>query len=333
MTTRAGDSRLYVTTEQGRIYTVNTDASGTATAVPWFDLAAAETALGHPLNYFTSQTGLQSVAFHPDFDHVGTPGYGKFYTTMLEHPPASTAGHFYLGDSVRGPSVDADSVLAEWTYDHATGQVVTNSYRELFRVNMPVLDHPIKMAAFNPYAKPGDADYGLLYMTHGDSNVKESSQRRSAAPGQRARQDDSHQPAAIRREPLYDPGVESVRRQSSDPTVLKEIYAYGLRNPHTFSFNRDGNNNIAILAGDIGRNNVEEVNLIVSGGNYGWPKREGTFVHLQLPDSDPNEGYITGVSALPANEATFGYTFPSPNTTTTPATAKSTLAVRSRPDS
>jgi hypothetical protein len=309
MTTRAGDSRLYVTTEQGRIYTTNTDTNGNTTAAPWFDVAAAETALGHSINYFTSQTGLQSVAFHPDFDHVGTSGYGKFYTTMLEHPPGSTAGHFYLGDSVRGPSVDADSVLAEWTYDHATGQVVTNSYRELFRVNMPLLDHPIKMAAFNPYAKPGDSDYGLLYVTHGDSNVKESSnddpQHLDNALGKMIRINPLQSGASRYTIPASNPFAFS-----NDPAVLKEIYAYGLRNPHTFSFNRDSNNNIDILAGDIGRNNVEEVNLIVGGANYGWPEREGTFVHLQLPDSDPNEGYITGVSALPANEATFGYQFP-----------------------
>ncbi len=309
MTTRVGDSRFYVTTEQGRIYTVNTDGGGNATAVPWFDVAAAESALGHPINYFTSQTGLQSVAFHPSFDHVGTPGYGKFYTTMLEHPPGSAAGHFYLGDSSHGSGVDADSVLAEWTYDHAGGQVVTNSYREVFRVNMPLLEHPIKMAAFNPYAKSGDADYGLLYMTHGDSNVKESSnddpQRLGNALGKMIRIDPL--PSGTNR---YTIPASNPFALSNDPTVLKEIYAYGLRNPHTFSFNRDSNNNIAIVAGDIGRNNVEEVNVIVSGGNYGWPEREGTFVHLQLPDSDPNEGYITGVSALPANEATFGYEFP-----------------------
>jgi hypothetical protein len=309
MTTRTGDSRLYVTTEGGSIYTIDTDATGHKTANEWFDVHNAEISLGHPLFGNFSQLGLQSVAFHPDFDRVGTPGYGKLYTTMLEQRPTDSTGHFYLGDSAHGSNIAEDGVLAEWTYNHQTGQVDTNSYRELFRVNMPILDHPIKQARFNPYSQPGDEDYGLLYMTHGDSNTKESPtddpQHLGNVLGKMIRINPLQSGSSRYTIPATNPFATS-----SDPGVLKEIYAYGLRNPHTYSFNRDDQNHIDILAGDIGRNNVEEVDLITSGANYGWPKREGTFVHLQLPDSDPNEGYITGVAPLPANEAANGYTFP-----------------------
>ena len=127
------------------------------------------------MNFGGSQQGLQSVAFHPDFDHVGQPGYGKLYTTMLENRPANPndPSFFYLGNSTYGGG-GADGVLAEWTYDHNTGQVNPSSYRELFRTNMPNYDHPIKLAQFDPYAAPGDEDYGLLYLTHGDSNNQDS---------------------------------------------------------------------------------------------------------------------------------------------------------------
>lgn len=309
MQTRTGDNRLYVTTEAGSIYTLDTDGSGHTTANKWFDVRSAENSLGHPLFGSSSQLGLQSVAFHPDFDHVGTAGYGKIYTTMLENRPADSTGHFYLGDSAHGATVPEDGVLAEWTYNHQTGQVDPNSYRELFRVNMPVSDHPIKQARFDPYAKPGDADYGLLYMTHGDSNSKES-------PNDDPQHLGNVLGKMIRINPLqsgpsrYTIPATNPFAASNDPNVLKEVFAYGLRNPHTYSFNRDDQNHIDILAGDIGRNNVEEVDVITAGANYGWPKREGTFVHLQLPDSDPNEGYITGVAPLPANEAVNGYTYP-----------------------
>ena len=309
MTTRIGETRLYVTTEGGRIYTINTDAAGNTTPVTWFDVGSAEASLGQPVYGNNSQMGLQSVAFHPDFDRAGTLGYGKLFTTMLEQRPGNSAGHVYLGVTAHGSGIEADGVLAEWTFDHQTGQVNTNSYRELFRVNMPVLDHPIKQARFNPYAKPGDDDYGLLYMTHGDSNVKNS-----------PNDDPQHLGNVLGKMIRINPLQSGANRYtipptnpfagSTDPGVLKEIFASGLRNSHTFSFNRDDQNNIIILAGDIGRNNIEEVNLIVPGGNYGWPEREGTFVHLQLPDSDPNEGYITGVAPLPNNEATLGYIFP-----------------------
>lgn len=309
MITRAGDPRLYVTTEAGRIFTIDTDGSGNTTAVKWFDVATAAAALGHPLSYAGSQTGLQSVAFHPDFARAGLPGYGKFYTTMMEQKPSSGAGHFYLGDSVRGANVSADSVLVEWTFNHQAGVVDANSYRELFRVNMPLYDHPIKQAKFNPYAVPADADYGLLYVAHGDSNVKDSpnddAQHLGNALGKVLRIDPLQSGSDRYRVPASNPFAGS-----NDPGVVKEIFALGFRNPHTLSFNRDDAGQVRMLAGDIGRNNVEEVNLIEAGGNYGWPNREGTFVHLQLPDSNPNAGYITGVSALPANEAATGYRFP-----------------------
>jgi hypothetical protein len=62
MITRSGDPRLYVTTEGGRIFTINKDAQGNTTPESWFDVASAAASLGHPLSGGASQLGLQSVA-------------------------------------------------------------------------------------------------------------------------------------------------------------------------------------------------------------------------------------------------------------------------------
>ncbi len=309
MTTRPGDARLYVTTQEGYVFAINEDANGATTTTQFFNVVGAIQASGHTMNGSSGQQGLQSIAFHPDFNKAGQPGYGKLYTTYLENRPASAAGHSYLGNSVRGATVNADGVLIEWTYDHGTGQVPSSSYRELFRVNMPKYDHPIKQARFNPLAVPGDDDYGLLYLTHGDSNEKHS-------PNDEPTRLDNALGKMIRINPLpsgsspYTIPSTNPFADSSDPAVLKEIYAYGFRNPHTYSFNRDDAGGVHILVGDIGRNNVEEVDVVVPGGNYGWTKREGTFVHLQLPDSDPNAGYLTDLAPLPAHEASLGYIYP-----------------------
>ena len=52
------------------------------------------------------------------------------------------------------------------------------------------------------------------------------------------------------------------------------------------------------------------MNIVHAGGNHGWPDYEGTFVHLQLPDSNPVSGYISDLAALPVDEATRGHVFP-----------------------
>jgi len=56
--------------------------------------------------------------------------------------------------------------------------------------------------------------------------------------------------------------------QSGDPTIRKEIWAYGFRNPHRFSW--DLAHGKRMIAVDIGESNVEEVNLIEKGDAYGW---------------------------------------------------------------
>ena len=58
------------------------------------------------------------------------------------------------------------------------------------------------------------------------------------------------------------------------PGVRPEIWALGLRNPWRCSF--DAGNAAYLFCGDVGQNAMEEVDLVVRGGNYGWPRLEGT---------------------------------------------------------
>ena len=59
------------------------------------------------------------------------------------------------------------------------------------------------------------------------------------------------------------------------PGQVPEIYALGLRNPYRFSFDRD---NGELILADVGQNNIEEINRIELGGNYGWAVKEGDFL-------------------------------------------------------
>lgn len=53
-----------------------------------------------------------------------------------------------------------------------------------------------------------------------------------------------------------------------------EIYAIGVRNPYRFSFDRGGTQQL--WAADVGQDQIEEVDVITQGANYGWRVYEGT---------------------------------------------------------
>jgi Glucose / Sorbosone dehydrogenase len=56
--------------------------------------------------------------------------------------------------------------------------------------------------------------------------------------------------------------------------VIQEIFAFGFRNPFRFSFDKVTGQ---LFVGDVGQNDIEEVDLVVSGGNYGWNRKEGAL--------------------------------------------------------
>jgi glucose/arabinose dehydrogenase/peptidoglycan/xylan/chitin deacetylase (PgdA/CDA1 family) len=56
-----------------------------------------------------------------------------------------------------------------------------------------------------------------------------------------------------------------------------KVYAYGVRNMFRFNFHPGTGE---LYGGDVGWSSWEEINKIVSGGNYGWPCREGAVVNV-----------------------------------------------------
>ena len=289
----AHDRRLYSSSSGGVISVIDplddhTNQPFRATSSVWFDVS---TQLDLNLDN-RAHGGLRSFAFHPDFE-----SNGKFYVSALVDRPSVTTGLNYLGTSQPGPGIRADSALVEFTYDHAENKVGADSARELFRIAMPVYDHPIKQISFDPFAKVGDENYGLLFVNHGDSSAQ------PARDGGGLNMDDGLgkvlriDPLAAETLPYSIPSSNPFA--DSNDGALPEIFALGFRNPHNLSFAERTDGTTQLVVADIGRSHVEEINLVDRGQNYGWSTREGPLVHLQAIDGS----FGNGIAPLPSDEA------------------------------
>ncbi|MEP6950856.1 MAG: PQQ-dependent sugar dehydrogenase [Ginsengibacter sp.] len=235
-------------------------------------------------------TGFGSFAFHPDFDKNGL-----LYTTHTEAPNSGKADFSYA-DSIK---VTVQWVLTEWKTENPNADTFSGKGRELFRINMVTGIHGVQEITFNPLAKAGDEDYGLLYIGVGDGGSVE--QGYPFIPHSKAKPWGT----VLR---IYPAGHNSTNGQYGIPqnnpfaksqNTLGEIYAYGFRNPHRITWGKSGQ----MLVCNIGQANIESVNLILPGHDYGWPIREGTF--LQDPNSD-----LSKVYPLPANDSINNITYP-----------------------
>ncbi len=64
-----------------------------------------------------------------------------------------------------------------------------------------------------------------------------------------------------------------------------EVFAYGFRNPFRMAFDSDTG---ALWTGDVGQNQIEEINRVDAGGNYGWNHKEGSFYFIDFNDTGSN---------------------------------------------
>jgi hypothetical protein len=253
--------------------------------------------------YNRLESGFISFSFHPEFAKNGL-----WYTVHGERAMGNPATPNFIPPGYGPADVTHHNVITEWRATNPSAATFEGTRRELLRVAHVVqnLTHPFGAAEFNPTAKPGDADYGLLYTSGSDLGFSNGGGPNANNPGQTQRLDSVI--GAILR---FDPRSPSVSKGTkglgdytippanrfaadNDPKTLGEIYAYGFRNSHRLSWDEtDG----TMFASDIGMNEIEEVNIVKNGGNYGWMKREGYF---ENGVSRPG-GSLDQLFALPAD--------------------------------
>ncbi len=175
------------------------------------------------------------------------------------HPQYATNGFFYINFT----GLDGHTRIRRYSVSTTANVAITGSAKLILQVNQPYGNHNGGMLAFGPD--------GMLYIGMGDGgsggDPHGHGQDRSTLLGDMLRlnvdQGDPYVPAAGN--PFI--GMGSARG---------EIWAYGLRNPWRFSFDRSSGD---LYIADVGQSEREEINVVPStlaGVNYGWRIMEGT---------------------------------------------------------
>jgi glucose/arabinose dehydrogenase len=226
LTAPAGDPRLFVVEQSGRIRVI---AGSVLQATPFLDITGKVS--------YGGEQGLLSVAFHPDY-----AGNGYFYVDYTD-----TAGD----TRVERYRVSADPNVAD-----------PGSAKPILFVDQPYANHNGGLVVFGPDRK--------LYIGLGDGgsggDPQGNGQNHGTLLGKLLRIDvDAGDPYAV---PPDNPFVGTNGARG-------EVWAYGLRNPWRFAFDREAGR---LYIADVGQSSREEVDVVpaASGGlNYGWNVMEG----------------------------------------------------------
>jgi glucose/arabinose dehydrogenase len=185
------------------------------------------------------EMGLLGLAFHPDFE---------------------TNGFFYVNYNRNSPS--RQTVIARYTATKGSQMADPASEKILLTFEQPYTNHKGGKMAFG--------SDGYLYIATGDGgsggDPQNNAQNRRNLLGKILRIDVNKTEKGNYGIPTDNPYANSTEG------FMPEIYAYGLRNPWRFSIDASTNR---IWAGDVGQNEVEEIDIITKGGNYGWKIKEG----------------------------------------------------------
>jgi glucose/arabinose dehydrogenase len=248
--------------------------------VLWFDATDNNTSLAEtfidigPIDS-SGEGGLLGMAFHPDFQ---------------------TNGQVFLSYTVTGPDANTPLVsqIARFTSLDGGRTAYPASLEFVLSQGQPFTNHNGGQIAFGPDR--------FLYIGFGDGG--------SADDPQDNAQNTRNWLGALLR---IDINISPYRIPPDNPFAsgsggLAEIYAYGLRNPWRWSFDREGG---TLWLGDVGQSDREEVNIIQKGGNYGWRCFEGNNEHIS-GETCPASGFVFPVAEYGRDEGssiTGGYVY------------------------
>jgi glucose/arabinose dehydrogenase len=267
-----GSGRLFFVAQAGKILIVKKGSDG-GDAKEFLNIEDR-----HP--YFENEDGLMSIAFHPGFKTNGL-----FYVYYNQKNPAD--------QHTQPQNYPYRSVISEFKVSATDpDKADMSSERILFEVQQPFWNHKGGELCFGPD--------GYLYLGLGDGGLADDpfgSGQNTATLLAKMLRIDVNTRTTIGRGPRarnLQYGIPSDNPFVNEPDMgglgaRKEIYAYGLRNPWRYSFDRKTGD---LWVGDVGQDLWEEVDLVTKGGDYGWNVREGAHHFKPGP---PGAQYIDPV--------------------------------------
>lgn len=293
-----GDStRLFVVEQNGLLRVIE---DGELLPEPALNI---QSRVAPPLNpsSVNDERGFLGLAFHPGYTNPASPGYRTLYTYNSELIPAGTSPTYPVPTTATN---NYKNVVNEWKISATNANVVDpNSRREVISFGKTAGNHNGGTIAFGPD--------GYLYLALGDGGDANDAGASHIDPGGNAQNLSTPLGKMLRFDPLHpsltagSTNAVSANGQYRIPAnnpfqevgQVPEIYAYGLRNPYRFAFDRL---NGELILADVGQNNIEEIDRIVLGGNYGWAIKEGDFLFNRTNGPAGNAGTI---GAPPGNRS------------------------------
>lgn len=290
-----GSGRSFVVDQAGRISIIQ---NGVMLATPFLNVATPGALGSDTLIVGTgSERGLLGLAFHPDFDDPGAPGFGKLYTftsVALQNNAATDYEDTLSNNLASSPRTNCQSVISEWTVSAGNpNQVDLSSRRELLRFDKPQSNHNGGMLEFGPD--------GYLYIGTGDGGSRDDGNTANNVGSGHATFGNAQATGAVLGKILrIDPIAPALTPGSVDPVSANGKYRNPIDNPYVggggapevfdigirnaFRFSHDALSGKFIVP-DVGQDKVEEINVVNAGEpgrNFGWRIKEGGFLF------DPN---------------------------------------------
>lgn len=197
------------------------------------------------------EEGLNGFAFHPDYK-----SNGKFYLCYTQQQPKRL-----IVTEMQVSKSDAGKA------DPATERV-------LLEIPLVNWNHHGGNILFGPD--------GYLYIGVGDMSKRNDELRLAQNPGSlngKILRIDVN--ATDWHDGRY--GIPADNPHADGKNALPQIYAKGIRNPWGLAFDAQGR----FWCADVGQDLIEEINLIVKGGDYGWSYREGKGTFVLRNEKDP----------------------------------------------